>query len=128
MDIKPLLRLDNKTKYRIKGALRTEFKYSSLHKAALAKARVEVNLGKFKNGKDKIGVFYLCARCNGQYKPDNVDVDHINPIGDLGDSLDDWIFRTWCMGYEDGGLDNLQVLCKPCHKIKSSQDRAAAVK
>lgn len=123
--LNPLFKLDKKTKNRLVGALRTEFKYSPLHKLALQQARIEVPLGLYKNGNEKFGVFYVCARCAGQYKPDCVDVDHIQPIGPIEGSLDDWVYRAWCMDYGRGGLDNLQVLCKSCHKIKSSQDRAA---
>lgn len=120
---RPGLALDNKTKNRIIGALRSEFKYSPLHKAAMSSARIEVPMGKYKNGNEKYGVFYECARCKGQYKPELVQVDHINCIGPFSGSFDEWIRLAWCMGYDRGGLDNLQVLCSPCHRTKTSQDR-----
>jgi 5-methylcytosine-specific restriction endonuclease McrA len=113
--------LDKKTKNRIIGALRTEFKYSPVHKAALALAKIKVKVGEFKNGRDKMGTFFICAICKQHHK--EVQVDHIKPIGKFNGSLDDWVFSAWCLGYDNEGQDNLQVLCKACHLKKTAQDK-----
>jgi 5-methylcytosine-specific restriction endonuclease McrA len=75
---------------------------------------------------------YLCAGCKEEVpvtvKKDgkrvrNVFVDHINPIVDpaLGfTSWDDYIDRMFCE------KDNLQLLCKDCHDLKTSKERQQA--
>lgn len=48
-------------------------------------------------------------------------MDHIDPVVPIGEkafdmSLDVIASRLWC------DKDNLQVLCKPCHKKKSADE------
>jgi 5-methylcytosine-specific restriction endonuclease McrA len=76
--------------------------------------------------------FYRCAGCKedvpltvkeGRKKSQNIFVDHINPVVDpeMG-------FTTWD-DYIEGmfsEMDNLQVLCKKCHDIKSANEREVA--
>jgi len=120
MDI--LKHLDNKTKNRIIGALRQEFKYSPLYQEAKRRYRVEKHEGKFKNGRDKYGVYYRCAMCKELFKDKQIQIDHKIPIGPQGYSLDGWLRRAWCI--DTGGADNLQALCKEkCHKAKTIQDK-----
>ena len=57
---------------------------------------------------------YLCAIC--KKKHDNVSVDHIDPIGTFV-SWDAFIAKLFCP------IDNLQVLCKTCHDIKTKSER-----
>jgi 5-methylcytosine-specific restriction endonuclease McrA len=54
----------------------------------------------------------------------NIFVDHIKPIIDP-----DVGFTTWdeCIERMFCEADNLQVLCKSCHEIKSNEERASAV-
>ena len=62
------------------------------------------------------GKHYLCAMCQGEYPSAQVQVDHTVPVidPDIGFiSWDVFIDRLYC------GHENLQVLCKPCHKEKS---------
>lgn len=58
---------------------------------------------------------FACACCKGSFPAKEVQVDHIEPIGkDL-----DWntfIERLFCE------KENLQVLCKPCHKEKTKRE------
>lgn len=62
---------------------------------------------------------FRCAGCSGLFVQTAVQVDHIAPIGrDL-----DWnqfIERLFCE------KENLQVLCKPCHKEKSKRENQAS--
>jgi len=77
-------------------------------KAALKKARVS-------RGK------YRCAMCedagvDALYGPKQINVDHIIPVISVDDGFVDWniyIERLFCS--EDG----FQILCKPCHEIKT---------
>lgn len=77
--------------------------------------------------------FYKCAGCNfvvpftikeGRKRVNNVFVDHIKPITDpeLGfTTWDDVIEGMFCE------KDNLQVLCKACHDIKTQEEKEIAV-
>lgn len=60
--------------------------------------------------KDKRTKFeYQCACCEEWFKRTMVQVDHIEPCGDMED-MNRFIATLFC---EE---DNLQVLCIPCHK------------
>jgi 5-methylcytosine-specific restriction endonuclease McrA len=59
---------------------------------------------------------YRCAECDGQFVQTNVQVDHKVPIG----SWSDWNVAIEALFCE---ADNLQVLCKPCHKAKTKQEK-----
>lgn len=50
-----------------------------------------------------------------------VQVDHVKPCGALKtwDDVTPFIKTLFC------GTENLQVLCKPCHKEKGKEDRNA---
>tara|TARA_R110002012_G_scaffold23959_2_gene80821 strand:+ start:1164 stop:1487 length:324 start_codon:yes stop_codon:yes gene_type:complete len=73
---------------------------------------------------------YLCAECKqhvptsirvGGVRKNNIFVDHIKPIVDplVGFvSWDEFVDRLFC---EE---DNLQVLCKECHDVKTKEERA----
>ena len=62
---------------------------------------------------------YQCAACDGMFKRVDVEVDHITPAGSLKDydDLPSFVRLLFC---EE---DNLQVLCKPCHKEKTNRER-----
>lgn len=111
--------LEKKDKNRIIGGIRQAFKYSDMHKKAKFLRRVEVLEGKYKNGKDKIRVYYQCDECHSLEK--DLDIDHIKPVGSFDGSFDSHIKKIWCM--DTGGLCNLQGLCKSCHGEKTSRER-----
>ena len=65
------------------------------------------------------GKHYLCASCEGEYPSKEVVVDHISPVVDPKQGFVSWdvfIERLFCP------KDNLQVLCVPCHKIKTKEE------
>ena len=73
-----------------------------------AKARARVQHG-----------LYECNICKIRVGPKAIDVDHIEPVIDpiTGfQNYDIFIERLFC------GPENLQVLCKPCHKLKSKEE------
>ena len=62
---------------------------------------------------------YQCASCGEWFKQKEVQVDHIVPAGS---SLHDWnTFIEKLLVGEDG----LQVMCKPCHQVKTQEERKA---
>jgi 5-methylcytosine-specific restriction endonuclease McrA len=76
---------------------------------------------------------YLCAHCKEEVAPTyregrkrvkNVFVDHINPITDPTTGFTNWddiVNNMFCE------MDNLQLLCKDCHDIKTQDEKEIAV-
>lgn len=62
---------------------------------------------------------YQCAECKEWFKSKEVQVDHIESAGSLKsyEDLPDFVRRLFCEA------DNLQVMCKPCHKTKTQEER-----
>ncbi len=101
---------------RIKGALRQVAKYSPEVKQALKLATHPTIKG------PKGGARFICAKCGEVFEKKDVQVDHINPIIPVNKRTSDldWntiIARMFC------SAEKLQVLCKPCHLIKSNEER-----
>ena len=107
--------MDNKDKNCIRGGLRLVFRRSKSHKMARDKARVNLHEGKYKNGRDKIGVWYKCRHCQELFKAKDIEVDHVIEIGKFDGDWNRLVDSMFC------GPDNLQVLCKDCHKEKTKQ-------
>lgn len=47
-----------------------------------------------------------CAQCKGEFLPSQIDIDHITPLSKGGEDV----------------ADNVQLLCKGCHKVKTALD------
>jgi len=65
------------------------------------------------------GVQCVCAICGLCFPMGDVQVDHIQPVVPVDREIlswDEYIERLFC------GVDNLQVLCKPCHQIKTNDE------
>ena len=77
-------------------------------------------VGKRLNPKTKrVGMHYKCKKCKGAFPTSGVQVDHIKPIVDPKKGFISWdvfIDNLMCDG------NNLQVLCKACHVIKTKQE------
>lgn len=69
---------------------------------ALVRARVERGL-------------YQCATCKEQFKKEEVDIDHIDPVVSVKEGWTDWasyIIRMF------PPVEGFQILCKQCHSSK----------
>jgi 5-methylcytosine-specific restriction endonuclease McrA len=114
-------------KYAIQKSIRQVYsRYHEGKKKALESSKVKVYPKKADGTQSKqYRVFYHCASC--QQLVAEVDVDHIIPVGRFPQwpfgrgELEDWITRLFC------DVENLQVLCKPCHKLKCKEERANGV-
>lgn len=63
---------------------------------------------------------YKCAACLKVMKQKGMHIDHIDPVVDPEQGFIDWdiyVSRLFC------SADNLQLLCEPCHKIKTEKER-----
>ncbi len=73
----------------------------------------------------KMAMFYKCAECGGEFTSTNVQVDHYEPVVDPVKGFVDWdtfIERLFC---EE---NNLQVLCKKCHSVKTKEEKTKRTK
>ena len=73
----------------------------------------------------RLAEHYLCASCGGFFVARDVQVDHIDPVVSQEEGFQDWwtyMNRLYCEA------ENLQVLCKPCHKDKTNAERKERMK
>ena len=90
------------------GARRYPPKYEALSDACIGQ---KINL---KTG--RLAKHYVCNTCKSEFTSKDVEVDHISQVIDPGTGFIDWntfIDRLFCP------KENLQVVCKECHKKKS---------
>lgn len=108
-------------KTQVKGALRRLSSRTPAHKECMDNA-IHLTIKGPRGGKQ-----YICACCKKTFSAINVQVDHIEEVIPVNRSIDEmtWdeiINRIFC------DISLLQVLCKPCHKIKTSKERKARKK
>jgi 5-methylcytosine-specific restriction endonuclease McrA len=87
-------------------------KYKAL-KAAFAGRQVNAKTG-------KLAMHYKCAKCKKLFVAADVQVDHVQPVVDPKKGFVGWdvyIDRMFCE------IENLQVLCKSDHTIKTDQEK-----
>lgn len=95
-----------------RGTMRYPPKNETLAKAKTTK-KINASSG-------RLAQHYKCKGCKKEFPMKQVVVDHIKPVVDPKVGFIDWntyIERMYCVA------KNFQVLCKPCHLIKSAKER-----
>ena len=109
----------------IRSALRRTFSRSPLVREVMHLVRRERDWFKKDGTKaTKPRVEFQCYQCNEWYMGKDIQVDHKNPVvdPDVGFiNFDTYIDRLFCQ------KENLSVLCKTCHKVKTDSEKAQAV-
>jgi 5-methylcytosine-specific restriction endonuclease McrA len=111
---------DEKWRKRLNGFFiafcRKVFRWSPAYRNALKMAIVD---------KTKGYETYKCSACNSVVPRSDKQVDHRIPVTDRGGwngSWDTYAERIFC------SVENLDVLCKPCHKEKSKKEAGERAK
>ncbi len=96
----------------IREALRRKSEYWAPKMIVKKKSRRAV-----KKGRQKWE--YKCAKCKEWFPDKQTEIDHIIPVGTLKEfnDLPKFVENLFC------SEKNLQLLCKPCHKIKTNKER-----
>tara|TARA_R110000803_G_scaffold208797_1_gene277773 strand:+ start:165 stop:746 length:582 start_codon:yes stop_codon:yes gene_type:complete len=103
----------------LRGQMRKAWSRHPIKNAYTMSRRVRAPVGK---KKDKLtGIHQVvwalpCDQCGGTFPQSGVEVDHILRAGSFKDWAD---CEKWLMGLMQINFASLQLLCKPCHKIKS---------
>ena len=101
----------------ITSSLRAAFrkwppKFDVLKNAAVCK--------KINESTGRLATHYRCTKCRELFPQKQIQVDHVQPVVDTKKGFVSWdvfIDRLFCEA------DNLQLLCKNCHKEKSKKER-----
>ena len=73
-----------------------------------------------RTGKPAMVWSHICVQCGYTFRAEDVEVDHMTAAG----SFRDWDeCQQWLMGLMQVSFASLQMLCKPCHRIKSYADQ-----
>lgn len=65
-------------------------------------------------------VEFLCSSCDEWFMKKDIQVDHDIPVIDPIKGFEDWnifVERLFC------DPENLKLLCKPCHKVKTDEEK-----
>ena len=106
----------------ITSALRTASQKWPPKYQALSEAFTERKTNK-KTG--KLAQHFKCASCEGEFVSKDVQVDHKKPVVCPKKGFVDWetyIDRLFCEA------SNLQILCRPCHAVKTKEEKAQRTK
>jgi len=97
----------------VRSALRRHFRYWKPATQAKIEARRPSQ-----SSNARLKWEFQCNHCKEWFPDKEVQIDHITPVGTLkcGDDLKLFLER---LTPEDG----FQVLCKPCHQIKTNEER-----
>jgi 5-methylcytosine-specific restriction endonuclease McrA len=117
----------NKCKNGIKSEIRKQFSRSEYYKKFLDDRKViwtQKCISENFSVSRRRRVSWKCEKCLELYSRKDINVDHIKPIG-RGvateiESIPDFFQLVYC------SYDNLQILCKECHKKKTKREQKEA--
>ena len=105
----------NLCKNAVRSAIRKAFTRSDYYKEFVDSRRIEWFKGKRKR------VSYECENCRQKFPKTEINVDHKAPIGkgvyERISDAEKFYELVFC------DYSNLQILCKKCHRLKSSKER-----
>jgi len=105
---------------KIRSILRSGFRYWKPMQLALeAASRPSQSLNK------RIKKEYQCAKCKKWYKRADVEIDHKEECGSLSNYED---IVPFIQRLTKENIDAYQILCKPCHKLKTETFRQSKKK
>ena len=109
------------TQGRFKGFITSALRTATQRWPPKFEALKEALLGRKVNAKTgKLAQHFECAKCKQGFVSKDIQVDHKKPVVDPKKGFVDWetyIDRLFCES------SNLQVLCKPCHKVKTAKEK-----
>lgn len=105
----------------LKGAIRRIFSRSDLRRQCIERAIVP---GYYDPKRKAVKFWVKCAACGKMEAKSNMEADHIEPVVPVDSTLEDmtWtevVERQWC------DVENLQPVCKPCHRRKTGEENKA---
>lgn len=111
-------RMTAKERGLLKGAIRRVFSRSELRRRVLDTA----DITHFDEARLRVKKWSRCNDCEKPTPRYLMQVDHMSPIIPLTTTLEamEWtevVDRTWCQE------NNLNPICKPCHKLKTSLEQ-----
>lgn len=122
----PRKRTDNHYRNTIYSTIKLNFaRYAPTYDERLKQNRIEIPKYNKDGSLSKVPeVWYLCDSCGKKEKSDCVNVDHIEPVVEIGMSTKDYNFEEY---YEriNCDINNLQVLCAECHDSKTAEEQKA---
>lgn len=103
----------------LRGQMRKAWSRHPIKNAYKTKRRTRAEVGRKVDkitGRPQLVWALPCDQCGGVFPQSNVEVDHIIRAGSFKDWED---CEHWLMSLMQISFADLQLLCKPCHKIKS---------
>lgn len=119
--------MNSKIYYNIIGQAKRAFSSSDIVKEKYKSVRIEKVRITPKGNVSKVpDVYFPCNICGNHFKREETQCDHIEPVVPVQVSGK---FMSWDVLFEERlcveDLNQLQILCKPCHGVKSSEENKA---
>lgn len=106
----------------ILSRIRSVLRRLSMQMPSIRECRLAVRR-RYTGNNPRLQYEYPCAHCGGWFSEKETHVDHIVPAGSLKSFEDVGPFSRRLLFPTP---DQLQILCKPCHKTKTLAERKAA--
>lgn len=110
-------RITAKERNLIKGAIRRAFSRSDLRRQTVEQSIIDHTDA----SRPRVKSWGRCTACQIPIPKSYLIVDHISPVIPVDRSFEDMtidevVDRMWCLP------SNLQIICEPCHLIKSKEE------